>query len=360
MSGAELSGVILAGTHHWSGSSFERLAPRPLVPVAQAPLISYPLRWLREGGVRRVTVCLNGPTRAVQLAMGDGHELGMEVDYYQDRTPRGPAGCVRDAGVGMGARTLVVTGGSAIPTVDFADLLETHRASGAAMTAVVYRAASAAAPTPGGLYVFERRVLDFVPASGFQDIKENLIPKLRRAGERVLAYEDGGFPPHVLNAQTYLAVNHWVLRRLADEGGHSLLLDPTSTVEEGARLVGPVQLGPGTRVQAGATIVGPTSIGADCTVEADALVARSVVWNRCRVESGAMVHGCVLASDATVPAGLRLFYAIRASDPAAARAVRMTLRRLKPAAAAAPPAGAGAELGPRLPGSFLAMAETVE
>ena len=44
-----LSAVVLAGTHHWSGSSFERLAPRPLVPVALEPLISYSLRWLRDG-----------------------------------------------------------------------------------------------------------------------------------------------------------------------------------------------------------------------------------------------------------------------------------------------------------------------
>ena len=38
---AEMSrvrGVVLAGTYHWSNSSFEDLLPRPLVPVAQAPL----------------------------------------------------------------------------------------------------------------------------------------------------------------------------------------------------------------------------------------------------------------------------------------------------------------------------------
>jgi len=37
---------------------------------------------------------------------------------------------------------------------------------------------------PAGVYVFERRALEHVASTGFQDIKENLIPRLHRAGER--------------------------------------------------------------------------------------------------------------------------------------------------------------------------------
>src|SRR5262249_30639046 len=105
MSADGLSAVILAGTHHWSGSSFERLAPRPLVPVALLPLISYPLRWLRTGGLRSVTVCANGTTSAIADVIGDGTGFGLQIDYYQDGTPRGAAGCVRDAGLRTGSDT---------------------------------------------------------------------------------------------------------------------------------------------------------------------------------------------------------------------------------------------------------------
>src|SRR5688572_19392114 len=246
-----LSAVVLAGTHSWSGSSFERLAPRPLVPVALQPLISYSLRWLLQGGIRRATICANGTTRLIRAALGDGGDLDMELSYYLDGTPRGPAGCVRDAGVRTGSQTLVVTDGTAIPTVDLADLLAFHYASGAAVTAVVHREHSlSASPSPGGIYVFERRALDHVGVNGFQDIKENLIPRLHRAGERVVAHASEGFCPHVLNAQTYLAVNHWMLQRPApvDEGVGGIRLHPTASVDPGARLVGPVLLGAGVRV----------------------------------------------------------------------------------------------------------------
>ena len=314
MSAPKISAVVLAGTHRWSGSSFERLAPRPLVPVALAPLISYPLEWLADAGVRRATICANGTTRDIETVFGDGRPLGMELSYYKDSTPRGAAGCARDAGLRSASDTLVIVDGTAIPTVDLDQVLTAHKASGAAMTAVVHRD-HASAPTPGGVYVMERRVLDQVADSGFQDIKENLIPKLHRAGERVVAHESDGPCPHVFNAQTYLAVNQWMLQRRAEAGAASdgLLLDPRARVEPGARLVGPVQVGAGARIAAGATVVGPTTIGPDSVVERNALVARSVLWSRCLVREGAIVHGCVAGDDAVVPAGARLFNVVRAA-----------------------------------------------
>jgi NDP-sugar pyrophosphorylase family protein len=237
----------------------------------------------------------------------------MELTHHQDGQPRGAAGCVRDAGMRDGSDTLLITDGTAIPTVDLQELLACHYASGAAVTAVVHRGRSSSGPpTPGGVYVFERRVLDHVAPQGFQDIKENLIPKLSRTGERVVAHESEGGCPQVFDAQTYLSVNHWMLQRLAREDREGVsLVDATASVEPGARLVGPVQLGPGARVRAGATLIGPTSIGAGSTVEPNALVARSVVWDRCSVGADSVVHGCVLGSDASVPPGARLFNVVR-------------------------------------------------
>jgi NDP-sugar pyrophosphorylase family protein len=342
MSTEDLSAVVLAGTHHWSRSSFEELAPRPLLPVALAPLISYSLRWLRRGGVRRATICTNGDTRAVKAALGDGRDLEMELEYYRDATPRGAAGCVRDAGLRAGSATLLIADGTAIPTVDPEALLGAHRASGAAATAVVHRPPSSAAPpTPGGVYVFERHVLDHVAESGFQDIKENLIPKLRRAGQRVQAHPGDGVCPQVFDAQTYLAVNEWMVQRLAQAGGaaEGMLHHPDALVEPGAKLVGPVQLGAGALVRAGATVIGPTTIGPGSTVGREALVARSVMWSRCTVSAGALVHASVLGDGAVIGPAARLFNAVHPHSAVPIAALHTSARRgpwLPPASRPAP------------------------
>ena len=55
----KVKGIVLAGTYQWGETAFESLLPRPLVPVAQVPLISYTLEWLRDGGVMDATICAN-------------------------------------------------------------------------------------------------------------------------------------------------------------------------------------------------------------------------------------------------------------------------------------------------------------
>jgi NDP-sugar pyrophosphorylase family protein len=326
---AEMSrvrGVVLAGTYHWSNSSFEDLLPRPLVPVAQAPLVSYALRWLRDGGIARATLCANSASRAVRSYLGGGSRLTMSLEYHEDWTPRGAAGCIRDAASRSDADTLVIADGTAIPAVNIGLLLDDHRSSDAAVTIVVHHDRQARVGerplNPGGIYVFDRRVLDYIPETGFQDIKETLIPKLYRAGERIVTHAGLGICPRVLNAETYLAVNHWMVEQVADDpsplehwGAYietgQVLAHPTAWVAPGARLVGPVLLGPSVKVASGATIVGPTSLGAECQVEDDALVSRTVAWNRCRIGAGAVVDGCVLADDASVAPRARLFHAFK-------------------------------------------------
>jgi NDP-sugar pyrophosphorylase family protein len=327
---ASVRGVVLAGTYHWSGTSFEALLPRPLLPVAQAPLVSYALRWLRDGGVASATVCANSASRAVRDYLGKGNRLTMSIAYHEDWTPRGAAGCVKDAAARTDAQTLVIADGTAIPSVNIGLLLADHRSSQAAVTIVVHHDRLARAGerplNPGGIYVFDRRALDYINETGFQDIKETLIPKLSKAGERIVTHAGLGVCPRVLNAETYLAVNHWMIEQMGADPSPlehwgtyfetgQLLAHPTASVDPGARIIGPVLLGPQVRIAAGATIVGPVSLGAGCEVGERALVSRSVAWDRVSVSAGATVDHCVLADDAVVAPGERLLHALKVAGP---------------------------------------------
>ena len=218
-----LEGIILAGTYRWNGAAFESLTPRPLLPVAQAPLIAYSLRWIGSGHPSRITVCLNEDSRRVRDRLSDGSHLGMKLEYREDASPRGAAGCARDVALRGDARSFLISDGTVIPMVDQDQLLAAHRASGAALTVVVHRDDHADSPlsplSPAGIYVAERSVFDFVSESGFQDIKENLIPRLHRAGVKVLTHPATACCPHVVDARTYLTVSHWMISRVVREHG---------------------------------------------------------------------------------------------------------------------------------------------
>jgi NDP-sugar pyrophosphorylase family protein len=315
--GRSIQGVVLAGSFPWDDSPLDRLMPRPLLPVAHRPLISYALRWLRANGVRDVVVCLNPASRAARGPIAEGGADLAGLDFYEDLQPRGPAGCARDAALSTTGEVFVVAEGTAIPFVPLADLLQTHQASGALATVVVQQEQPGEGNTclarPSGMYVFERRALELVPQKGFQDIKENLIPRLYRAGEHVGAHLVQARGARVLSAATYLDANHWAVSRLvaradAREGyelsGESLV-HRSASEDAQARMAGPVLVGPDSRVDAGATLVGPVVLGRGCTVAAEAIVSRTVAWNRCLVGARAVVDECVLADDAAVEAGGR-------------------------------------------------------
>jgi NDP-sugar pyrophosphorylase family protein len=308
---------------------FEQQLRGPLLPVVQRPVISFPLAWLRAGGVASATVCANSSTPMVERALGDGGRLGMCLSYYADDHPRGPAGCARDAAVADRADTYVLVEGSVIPLHDLEEILDGHRRSGAPVTTVVEidrrRAAVGGArrPAPGGIYVFEREVLESVPATGFQDIKQGLLERLYASGERVRVHEVDGVSPRVLDYQSYLSVTGWLAAtavRRADfrdylpvgEG----IRHPTAEVDPTARVIGPVVIGPHARVGPEAVLVGPVSVGAHSRIGASALVARSSVWERCVVGAGALVDRSLLAHAVEVPAGARLKSAVEVVDGA--------------------------------------------
>lgn len=320
----DVCGIVLAGSQNWGDGRFERMLRGPLLPVAQTPLICYSLDWLRLGGVQSATICASRSTAAVREFLGAGLAVGIALDYVEDVQPRGPAGCAHDAARRSAASVFVVVEGSMIPSLDLAALLQAHATSGAAATVVVEierrtRPGAMTEPRqPGGVYVFDRRVLDAVPARGYQDIKQGLLERLYAAGERVLTYEVRGIAPRVLDSSTYASVDRWLITEeirsahfLGDyERVGEALHHPTAVVHPTARIIGPVLLGAGVVVEANAVLIGPMSVGRQSVISANAVVSRSCIWEHCVIGAGANVDTSLLADHAVVGTGEWLYASV--------------------------------------------------
>jgi NDP-sugar pyrophosphorylase family protein len=315
--GARATAIVLAGAYHATDDGCFGALPRPLLPVAQIPLIGHVLRWLRDGGITRATICANRWSRAVESCIGDGSDLSMQIDYIEDPEPRGPAGSARDAAVRLSADTVVVVDSTVVPDCDLRAVISGHMVSKPAATAVVHYATRSGingdrVATPAGIYVFNRKAFDLVPPFGFQDIKEHLLPTLRRQGQRVMAYCSPEFSPRVLNAETYLAVNHWMIERIPTapdslapwrptEKGGMLAAHPSASIHPTARIIGPAVIGAGVTIGPNAVIVGPTSLGANTRIGAGSLVCRSVIWSGCHVGEQSFVDASVVGDGIVVP-----------------------------------------------------------
>lgn len=321
-----LAPIVLAGSQTWRDTPFDNLMSRPLLPVAQLPLIGYALRWLRAAGAPRATVCANGASAEIARHLRPYRRAFPALAFHDDRAPRGAAGSARDAALGTDAAFFVVVDATTVPDVDLARVATEHRATGAALTIVVQPAGRDSAQTglvPTGIYLFSRRALEAVPPTGYQDIKESLIPRLYAQGELVTTTEAEGVCPRVLEAQTYLSVSQRLIaettggRRgfgMDGAGMAEATLHPRARVSPSALLIGPVIVEENAEIRDGATIVGPASIGAGSVVECGALISRSVLWANCVVGEGAVVDRCVLAEGVRVAGDSQLVGAVRSGE----------------------------------------------
>lgn len=305
-------GVILAGEHPWRGDVLDGRFPRSLWPIVGRPVICHVLTWLRDAGVSDVSICANSQTDVMQKHLGGDAAAGLKIDYVEDVAPRGPAGCVRDAAGTSAWELVVAVEGSVVPRVDLRELLSAHRRSGAALTVVVGRnvptVGGGDSLQPAGLYVFSKVALGYIPPTGYQDIKEILIPRLNSQGETVMSYVSEEPVARIADMKSYLTVNAWLLEEAVGssrtlEGYRRVgeaLIHRTAALSSTARLIGPVLVGANSTVGEGVSVVGPTTIGVRCTLRRDAMVCRSSIWDECRIGTGGLLDRCVLTDGAHV------------------------------------------------------------
>jgi len=324
-----ITGIVLAGVHKWDNSGFDELLPRSLMPVAHTPLICHVLGWLREAGIAQTTICASGASRQLRRRLGDGAALGIDLHYYEDWTPRGPAGCIRDSAAHFGAERVIVVDAALLPVgCDLSAALDEHARSGAAMTVVAADDPDGSGEAGGhlvpvGMYVLDRSVLDEIPETGYQDVKEMLLPRLYEKGVCVRSHVLSTPCPRLTDAASYLMLNAWMLEQLVHGReptlpdyrlvGRSLVHETVHLASPG-RLVGTVLIGPHSAIAPDSTIVGPTTIGAECVIESAAVICRSVLWDRCRVGPGASIDHYVLGENVQIEEGARLFHTEWASE----------------------------------------------
>jgi len=133
-----MEAIILAG------GKAERLGdaagglPKPLVPVAGRPLAAWQIGLLRRAGVERVIVsCGAGRGEDFAAALGG---LGVDLAMAEEPESLGRGGGIRFAAQERRENgDVLALNGDELVDVDFAGLLQSHRANGAAATITVAR-----------------------------------------------------------------------------------------------------------------------------------------------------------------------------------------------------------------------------
>ncbi len=288
--------VILAGSRDFGRCPLASELPLALWLVTAEPVLRRLLRDLSGQGVERAAVCSNGDRQTLQSTLGE--LAGIQITFVDEPLPVGTAGCIRDA-VEERDTLFVVMRAAMISAPDIARLLEVHREGGSAMT-VFFK------PGDGtnvfglcaDIYVCERSVLDIIPAEGFCDIKEGLIPEMVRRGVGVKAAAIAEPLCDFRDRESYIDALGEYLQRASD--GHDVKAAESAQIASSARIVGPVSVLEGAVISEGCVVLGPAVIGQNVLLGRDVVVERSAIWDGASVGSGSRVLSSIVGCGAKV------------------------------------------------------------
>jgi len=233
-----MKAVILAGGKGTRLAPYTKILPKPLMPIGDMPILEVLLWQMKASGVEEITLTVGHLSELLKAFFQDGHQWGLHIDYSYEAAPLGTAGPI--ALVPGLDETFLVTNGDVLTTLDFNELVAFHRSRHAIATIASHRrqvridlgvlqrdggcrsngGGDSAENCPYfdscqfwesgctvigynekpvydyvvsmGVYVFEPRVLDYIPKNEYLDFPD-LVLKLIAAGERVVSFPYGGY-----------------------------------------------------------------------------------------------------------------------------------------------------------------------
>ena len=324
--------VIMAGGE---GSRLRPLTsnlPKPMLPVANKPLMEHIIELLKSHGTTDVVATVQFLSSVIRNYFGDGSDLGISLSYATEEMPLGTAGSVLAASELLEGTFLVISG-DALTDIDLTAALEFHRSRDAAATLVLKRMQDPLEfgivmtgeegrierflekPTWGqvfsdtintGIYVLEPEVMDLIPPDQSYDFSSELFPLMLDKGLPLYGYITDSYWSDVGNAEAFLQAQQDALggrAGVAIEGfelqpgvwvGEDVAIDPT------ARINGPAVIGDNCRIGGGARINSNTVIAPNCQIGEDAVLTRAVLLERAHIGSYARVRGGVVGRNSSL------------------------------------------------------------
>jgi mannose-1-phosphate guanylyltransferase len=332
--------LVLAGGEGTRLRPLTYTTPKPVMPLAGRPFLTFMLDWLHDHGVDEVILSCGFMSDAVKRVLGDIYD-GMRLRYVVEEEPLGTAGPVRLAfEEGVLEERLLVLNGDVLTDIDLSAELAWHESSGARVTLALQAVEDTSsygvvltdadgrvtrfiekgegeAPTNrinAGAYVVEREVVETIAPGRAVSFEREVFPALVGNGLHGYAADgywiDIGTPDRYLEA-TWDLLGGRVASKLPprDETG--------SLVYEGCLLsgahVGPqsvlgrhCSVGSDSRVER-SVLHDRVMVGADATVVESVLAEGVRVAERARVEPGVIAGaGAVIGEDAVIGSGARL------------------------------------------------------
>jgi mannose-1-phosphate guanylyltransferase len=303
--------------------------PKPMVPVANRPVIEHLLRGLARHGLTEVIANLHWFPETIERHLGDGSAVGLELAYSREERLLDTAGGVwnvREFLTGGGNGSFLVMAGDALTDVDLGALIAAHEAHDGVATMTVKRVSNVSEygvvvtgadgrvqgfqekPDPAEalsdlancmIYAFRSEIFDHFPDPPHVDWAKDIFPRLLAGDVPFYVHRTDDYWNDVGSLPEYLQGNLDAVSGAVSLDREGELLvgsndeEAPAAQEGGWELSGTALVAPDARIAAGARIDGPVVIGPGARVGAGSRVRRSVLLPGAEVPEEALLAGSI-------------------------------------------------------------------
>jgi len=334
----DIQTVVMAGGEGTRLRPLTSNQPKPMVPVANKPLMEHTLELLKRHGFEDIVVTLQFLPTLITSYFGDGSGWGLNISYVTEESPLGTAGSVRNARTFID-RTFMVVSGDALTDFDLSAAIDFHRERKSRVTLILKKVENPLdfglvitdseggvvkfMEKPGrgevfsdtintGIYIIEPEILSFIPDDRPYDFSKELFPQLLADGLPLYGYVADGYWCDVGNLEQYLVAHRDILDGLVDIDvpGHGLennvWLGDGVEIDDSVEISGHVLIGNHVKVEPGSKVREYTVLGNNVVIKRDNFLHRSIIMDNSYIGPSCHVRGSVIGRNCDIKSGVRI------------------------------------------------------
>ncbi|HUR63208.1 MAG TPA: sugar phosphate nucleotidyltransferase [Candidatus Thermoplasmatota archaeon] len=294
--------------------------PKSMLNAAGRPMIHHLLENLATLGVKQAVLVVGHGHDRVRAYVGDGTAFGVRIDYVHQERQLGPGHALAEAAGLLKDEWVLLLPADAWYHPELLGRLAASKTPGLVQVPDL-RSARHGTPVlrqghvvdmlehqgeatiaSGGAYLLHRRLLESLESVDYS-LRDAIRADLHTHGPWNAIHAHPGEYIDVIELQDLLELHSRLMSNLKD--------DREGTIEPGASVVGPVELGPGSIVRAGSVLHGPVHVGANCEIGPHAvLLPGTAVRNHVRVEPFTLLSKCAISSNVTIGSHSRIENAV--------------------------------------------------
>ncbi|MBF0409846.1 MAG: mannose-1-phosphate guanyltransferase [Candidatus Riflebacteria bacterium] len=340
-----MKAVIMAGGFGTRLRPITCNIPKPMVPVANVPMMEHIVNLLKKYDLKKICSILYFQPEIITKYFGDGSDFGIEMSYVMATADYGTAGSVKNAEENLKGEPFIIISGDVLTDFDLSQAIEYHKQKKAMATIVLTRVTNPLEygvvitsedgsivrflekPSWGevfsdtintGIYILEPEIFNHIPPQTEFDFSKNLFPLMLKEKLPLFGYIADGYWKDIGDLSEYRLAHQAILEgtvQISIPGGRlntigrDVWLGANSKVGSKVKFKGGVIIGANCQIEDGVELQN-CIIGDGCIIKAGSRIVESILWEgiyvgqRARMEEVIISNSCQIKDGAIIEKGV--------------------------------------------------------